>query len=564
MIEKIILQFGPTGKNANLEFNPDSVTVFVGPNNSGKSLILKEIEIFCNNGQTSNLKILHNINFQSLNDEKLKQNIKSMEIPPKQHEFIPESHIKYGRLNATKGFRHFVFDPQDLCSWKNSSQQRYNFISYYVSMYVSRFGGKERFNLVKTVPFFDLQSHPPNSLSYLFQDNDKRIKVRSLIYKAFGKYFVINPTSMKNLEIRLSNVEPTSENIEKGWTDQSKQFHKAAKPITEFSDGIQAFTGLIMTVIAGEEKTILLDEPEAFLHPSLVSFLGETLSMLMSKREGNLIVATHSPFFIMGCLQSGIKMNIVRLTYDEATYPTAKLLDSNKVAKLFKNPLLRSTGVIEALFHSAVVVTEGDTDRAFYSEINQRLLTQDKPEGITNALFLNAQNKQTVWDIVSPLRNMGIPTIGIVDIDFIKDGPKEFTKALKAAGVSSTLHESLQTARHAIKKAFKKTGKDMKRNGGISLLKKGERELVEKFLTDLQEYGIFIVPGGEIESWLKTLECTSHGPNWLIQIFNKIGDDPKQSNYLKPSQGDVWDFLRSINKWIKNPNRKGMKIYNEN
>ena len=562
MIEKIILQFGPIGKSEKLDFNPGSVTVFVGPNNSGKSLILRETETFCNNGQIGNLKILHNITFQPLNDEKLKQEIKSMEVPLEQHEVIQKDHIKYGRFNATKGFRPFVINPQDLCHWKNSSNNRQHFISHYISMYVSRFGGKERFELVKPVSFSDLKFHPPNSLSCLFQKNDKRSTVRSLTHKAFGKYFVIDPTSMKNLEIRLSNVEPASEHIEKGWTNQSKEFHKLQNQSLNLVTEYKHFTGLIMTVIAGEEKIILLDEPEAFLHPSLVNLLGEKLSTLMSKREGNLIVATHSPFFIMGCLQSGIKMNIIRLTYDETAYPTAKLLDSNKVVKLFKKPLLRSTGVIEALFHSAVVVTEGDTDRAFYSEINQRLLAQDKPEGIANALFLNAQNKQTIWDIVSPLRNMGIPTVGIVDIDFIKDGPKEFIKALKASGIPHTMHDSLSNTRSKLYNIFKtieqKNNKNMKKNGGILLLKEEEQEMAENFFNTLTEYGIFVVSEGEIESWLKKLDCTGHGPNWLIQIFNKMEDDPEKPNYLKPEQGDVWDFLRSINKWIKNPSRKGM------
>ena len=78
--------------------------------------------------------------------------------------------------------------------------------------------------------------------------------------------------------------------------DSSAKFHKAAKHINEFSDGVQAFTGLVMTVIAGEERIMLVDEPEAFLHPSLANLLGKKLSTVMSNRSGNLLVSTHSPF----------------------------------------------------------------------------------------------------------------------------------------------------------------------------------------------------------------------------------------------------------------------------
>jgi hypothetical protein len=39
-----------------------------------------------------------------------------------------------------------------------------------------------------------------------------------------------------------------------------------------------------------------------------------------------------------------------------------------------------------------------------------------------NCLFLHAQNKQTVKTIIKPLRKLGIPVAGIVDIDILKEG----------------------------------------------------------------------------------------------------------------------------------------------
>jgi len=37
-----------------------------------------------------------------------------------------------------------------------------------------------------------------------------------------------------------------------------------------------------------------------------------------------------------------------------------------------------------------------------------------------------------------------------------------------------------------------------------------------------------------------------------------MGDDPKGADYLKPSQGDVWDFIGAIKQWLINPSRKGI------
>ena len=89
-----------------------------------------------------------------------------------------------------------------------------------------------------------------------------------------------------------------------------------------------------------------------------------------------------------------------------------------------RNTLLRSAKILDGLFYDYVIVTEADADRAFYQEINERLLRFMPDLGIPNCLFVNWQGKQTEKTIIRPLRELGIPTVGIVDIDLIKDGGK--------------------------------------------------------------------------------------------------------------------------------------------
>lgn len=134
-----------------------------------------------------------------------------------------------------------------------------------------------------------------------------------------------------------------------------------------------------------------------------------------------MFISTHSANFLMGCVQGKVPLNIVRLTFDGKS-GTSRLLTKEQLTPLMRNPLLRSIGVLNALFYNYVVVTEADADRAFYQEINERLLAAGDPRGIEGCLFLNAQNKQTVWDIVKPLRELGIPCVGVVDIDILKEG----------------------------------------------------------------------------------------------------------------------------------------------
>jgi hypothetical protein len=102
------------------------------------------------------------------------------------------------------------------------------------------------------------------------------------------------------------------------------------------------------------------------------------------------------------------------------------------------------------------------------------------------------------------------------------------------------------------------TGRDMKREGGIAILDGANKEAANGLLAQLKEYGIFVVPGGELESWLKALGVTGKGPQWLIKIFESMGDDPDAGNYVRPAESDVWQFVASIRSWLVNADRKGI------
>ena len=335
------------------------------------------------------------------------------------------------------------------------------------------------------------------------------------------------------------------------------RFHGEAFPIEQASDGVKAFAGMITEIIAGDPALLFIDEPEAFLHPSLSFNLGKEIAQASSGSEKRLFVSTHSPQFVMGCIQSGAPVNIVRLTYRDGV-ATARILPNNDILKLMRNPLLRSTGVMSGLFYEFVVVTESDTDRAFYQEINERLLRYMPELGIPNCLFLNAQNKQTVQTLIKPLRELGIPAAAIVDVDVLKDGGGVWSSFLEGGFIPGIERNALATHRAAIKQKFDLIGKDMKKEGGIGLLENGDQEAAKNLLSRLAEYGLFVIEGGELESWLPQLQANGHGPNWLIQAFENMGDDPDSTSYLKPTNDDVWAFLGLVKKWLVNQSRKGI------
>lgn len=554
MIKKINLKFGRANNLPNVSIEAMPITVFVGPNNSGKSKILSEIQQFCTNGQrNTNNKLIDLIELEAIADDILAEKIESVKLSPKHGETQQLNHIFVGKGQT----RHQVNEELFINSLKNPNAQPTHTCTWYLSYNTLILNGSNRINLVNQQQAGNLQQPPHTSFQVLFRDDEKRKEARRIIYDAFEQYLVVDPTNMGQLNLRLSNVAPENDMEERGIHAEAVEFHSRAMPIAEASDGVKAFTGMIIEMIAGDPSILLMDEPEAFLHPSLSFKLGKEVSSIMSGTHKRLFISTHSPNFVMGCIQSGAPVNIVRLTYRNGD-ATARILPNEDILKLMRNPLLRSTGVLSGLFYEFVIVTESDADRAFYQEVNDRLLKYSDGKGIPNCLFLHAQNKQTVKTIIKPLRELGIPVAGIVDIDVLKDGGSVWSSFLDSGSIPEIDRAALASTRQALKTKFEASGKNMKRDGGIEILEEEDREALQNLFDKLADYGLFVVPNGELESWLKSLEATGHGPNWLVEIFEKMGEDPASEGYLRPTDNDVWFFIESISKWFFNPTRKGI------
>jgi ABC-type cobalamin/Fe3+-siderophores transport system ATPase subunit len=554
MISSFKLKFGraPGLAAENVETTP--VTVFVGPNNSGKSKVLLEIEQYCRSGQKNAATLLlDEVTFAGFSEDLAKQAVDHIKQSPNPGESLQVDHVFVGSRYG----RHQLPYEKLIRAIQNPSANAPGFCQWFLTHSTLMLDGRSRINLVNQQPAGDLQQAPQSSFQVLFRDDAKRQEVRRIVSEAFGTYFVLDPTNLGHLRIRLSAHAPKNTIEERGIHQEAVQFHAEAQLIDHASDGVKAFTGIVTEMIAGDPKVILIDEPEAFLHPSLASKLGYEISRAALSEGKRVFVSTHSPQFVMGCIQSGAPVNIIRLTY-RGRAATARILPSNDILELMRNPLLRSTGVLGGLFYEFVVVTESDADRAFYQEVNERLLRFKAEWGIPNCLFINAQNKQTVQTILRPLRQLGIPVAGIVDVDVLKEGGANWINLLSSANIPAISHDSLATMRSAVKKAMDATGRDMKRDGGISILQQGNQEAARNLFSHLADYGIFVVPCGELESWLKFLNAAGHGPSWLVSVFEKMGDDPDDIGYLKPGGNDVWPFISQLKSWLVDSNRKGI------
>jgi len=555
LINTITLKFGSAPNRENTVINPSPVTVFVGPNNSGKSKILSEINIFCSSGQPNqNFVIIDDIKFSVFEPSEAEAEIDRVKKKPNHNESIPIGNVIVGNF----GERQQVQRASLLAALTKRDQPHslHWFCSWYLKYRTIILNGQSRMQLINAQNAGDMLQPPANSLAAIFRDDTKRQELRRIVFNAFGLHLVVDPTNLGKLRLKLSREEPT-ETTERGLTDEVVRFQSRAMDISLMSDGVKAFTGISLELISGDPKIVLIDEPEAFLHPSLATMLGKEIAEIAASQAKKVFVSTHSPYFIMGCLLAGVPINIVRLTYLKDV-ATSRVLPNKKLSTLMRNPLLRSTGVLSGLFYESVIVTESDSDRAFYQEINERLLRYKPEWGLQNCLFINAQNKQTIHQIIKPLRELGIPAVAIVDVDILKEGGVVWTNFLDGGFVPDITKQSLNQSRALVHKKFCDLTLDMKRGGGIEQLPPADMSAAEDLFSQLSEYGLFCLKLGELESWLKHLSATGHGPKWLIEVFEKMGENPDDASYVRPAEDDVWAFMYEIRSWLDNPHRKGI------
>tara|TARA_Y100001956_G_scaffold70916_1_gene75274 strand:- start:96 stop:1775 length:1680 start_codon:yes stop_codon:yes gene_type:complete len=557
LIKSLTLKFGAKTGSAPLELKPTGITLFVGPNNSGKSLVLREIEKFCSTYNKQGDSIIESIEFNLPDEKEIIKDLETKKTLPNKGENVPDGAIVVQRINTYKGLQaREIIQTNQIKSWSENKQIN-ALARYYFSLLTVRLDGATRTNLLNPNNRGDLLETPTNILAALFQDGESRKKLRKLTFEAFGKHFTIDALNQAQLRARLADRAPVDELEEQALDKRARDYHKASLEITEASDGVKAFTGMVATVLGQNCKIPLIDEPEAFLHPPLAKRLGKELAEISVQRDATAFIATHSADFLMGCVSGTPAVNIVRLTY-KGGKPTARLLSHDRLNEIIKSPIMRSTGVLSALFHEGAIVCEGDSDRALYQEINDRLSSVNKTDS-SEALFINAHSKQSTAKIAGPLREMGIPAAIVVDFDVFK-GNEDFKHILSDLGIPQVLTNGWCQTKALIAQHCSDNKIDWKKRGMLDIADEDIRISVKNLIQNLRSFGVFVVPNGELESWLKDLDVveTKNKRNWLLSAFDKLGGDPDAPDFVGPRKGDIWDFVRAISFWINDPEREGV------
>lgn len=404
----------------------------------------------------------------------------------------------------------------------------------------------------------DEKDKPP--ILVLLRKPELMQELRALTVDALDAYLVIDIVTRTPEAIwRLAQEEP-GDGLENSYSDAADQYHRAAAPLAERSDGIHAFIGMLAAILAKPTDLVCLDEPEAFLHPPLIRKLARQLAIVARESDRQFFIATHSADLLESCVAVGADVNIIRLTHDSER-STARLLDSASLRQLALDPLLRSEATLSALFHDGAVICESAGDRVLYQEVNERLLAHTD-DGLDSCVFLNAQNWQTVGRMMAPLRKMGVAAAAVLDADVLFG--VELGTILEAAQVDRIVRDGWLNQRSALqRKLAARLGLELKKTklkgDVIAALTRGELKTLRALRSAMARYGVFLVPVGELEDWLYTLglKRIDDKGRWLRLALDRLGLDPQSETYVRPAQDDIWEFVSEVNEWILDPEREG-------
>ena len=563
------------------QLEPTEINVFVGPNNAGKSRVLKDIlSLIIDPAKPRVLAhyIGHTLpaNLQELRDS-----------------YDVERQLDgdyWGRRtlhpSLVEEAHHGLLGP----SWPKAYEfgeeiQPATFRQMYGMDMVTYLSTEHRLQLVKETRSADHAYQRANLLQALYASpKEVEQQVRHIVKDAFGREIALDFTVPQKLLLRVGD---SFDSLPPDPRDARGVLTMANK-LDEQGDGIRSFVGIVVALMCIKRDLILVDEPEAFLHPPQAFAIGAYLSQ-QANQNRQLVIATHSTDILRGILSSKKRrVTVIRVdrTGDNATF---NKLNPAELTRLISDPLLSSSRVLDGLFYPGAVVVEGDSDARFFQATSKKLAEN------VDLHFVNADNKQTIPSILKIYRDLGVRCAGIVDFDALNKGD-EFEKQLAGIGLKDAELSQARTLRAEIASSLvvdSPAKRQLRMKEGIlrildqlsssdartqieeekrlSGLENRLRELsedgkpwrdakrrgVEALPDDAQskfyalaevcaKHGLFIIPTGEIESMLTGygVDYTTDKKGWILRALTLLPDlQPDKARYPWRLQNEVLQFL---------------------
>ncbi|MFD0209733.1 ATP-dependent endonuclease [Streptomyces hirsutus] len=548
------------------------MTLFTGPNNSGKTVLLREIVTLISQYPASHdpqrwVTGIH-IHQEGTGKELIPW------LSERGHETRFHRHSGRTYLPARLNHEETGVDVETaIAHWDSAS---FNIISHFL---VNDQWTDQRLGNQTDSNFWD-QTRPPNHPTQrLWESADVHARFSDLFERAFGEPIAINRYVP---QIRLQIGSPGMVDTPPPAPPELREAYGSLPYLNEQGDGVRAFANILIHTLVRPTPVIIIDEPEAFLHPPQARLLGRYLA-LNTPSPCQVFVSTHSADFLSGVLEGNAArredsprpLSLVRISRVGET-PTARTLPSDAVAEILDTPLLRYSNIASGLFHDGVVLCEAEGDCQFYAA-SFDVVHNEGPHN--NLTFLHVNGKARLADAAHKLRTCGIPVAIITDFDFLNDTTK-IKQALNHLGGQwdEVKDDVLALQSHASSSVIAKPAAEIKKSinsiiGGASGRATLSQQQIDAIVRELKaangwkslktsglagltgephnsasrliayfaELGLFLVPVGELECWVRALPGTNKNV-WLSRVFD-------EGYYRRPS-AELNSFVEGISNYL--------------
>lgn len=390
-----------------IDLDKNDVIVFVGPNNSGKSAALRGLDL----GVGSIARcgpVIQNIalGYDGTSDNVLEW-LQKIGIQSPQDLANKEVRTPYGAFHLNNVGN----------MWSNIRSG----ISGLSRVFCKLLAAEQRLLISKPAPSIALSRETAtNPIHHLYRDDELREQVSESFKKAFGIDLLVHYGAGNEIPLHTGIEPPRTLETDRVSQSYISNLEKLPRLETQ-GDGMRSFAGVLLEMVTGHCSILLIDEPEAFLHPPQARLLGQ---LLVSKRQQDhqLFISTHSGDLLRGLLDSNASnVRIIRLSRDNTNINHIHQLKNDEVNVVWKDPLLRYSNILDGVFHEHVVACESDSDCRFYAAVTDALTDSSnantrKPD----VLFTHCGTKSRLAMIVKSLKHLGVPVSVITDFDILQ------------------------------------------------------------------------------------------------------------------------------------------------
>lgn len=379
-------------------------TVLVGPNNVGKTRTLRDIHEHFTKGENAQPIILEKLGTSKPED--FEDIISGLNITDDPNTVGMRRIVGIGsKLTKSERVRFRVEHIER--QFEQSTDLSFSFGNI-AKFRITYLDADSRLNVAKkTNAYNPYEDTPGNLLQALYKSEEVEDKLRKAFKVCFDKDIRLD-YSGNQLRLRIADeFEDIPEDPRKAFPILKKY-----QTLDDQGDGYKSFVGVVLSLLLSKDRLILLDEPEAFLHPAQARQLGYWIADHASEIGGQIIIATHNSSFLSGILASKQDADIFRLNRedDDTTY---NLMPASATKDLAKSRLLSSQRVLDAIFHRGVIVCEGDSDRIVYQTVATKELNNN------SFVLVHAHNKQSIPTVVKLLKGASIPVRAVPDLDIV-------------------------------------------------------------------------------------------------------------------------------------------------